>query len=497
MIENLIRSARRRFILNEALAQSALAAAVIVGGFALMLVAGTALLGMWTLGVIAAAGIAVAIMRLRRNVPDEYTTAVQLDQSQHLHDALSTAVYFNHKSDKARAYQESQRTQAEEAAAQVSAETAVPFTFPRVAYVLAGLAVLASGLTALRYRSGRLDLSAPLTSLLFEDLSSKQAKKDAPRGGDKSQKWMQEAQTLLAKLGMGEDPNQPLPGDAEALQNAMNQAMQNGATPAATGQKGADGKQGDGKKGSEGDQSAASDPLDNGGAQTSADAMSDAQSQSGDNKPSGIKVNGKASSGNKSESLLSQLKDALSTLMSQSKQDEKNEEQINNEKQDGQNDSMNADKVNASKSASQKDSSQTSAKDDDPNSDKSKDESAKGKLDSKQNSNNSGEAGSGIGTQDGSKAIKEAELLKAMGKISELIGKRAANVTGETTVEVQSGNQQLRTAYSKTAATHAETDGDVSRDEIPVSLQPYVQQYFAEVRKSAAAKPAPPAAPKK
>ena len=45
------------------------------------------------------------------------------------------------------------------------------------------------------------------------------------------------------------------------------------------------------------------------------------------------------------------------------------------------------------------------------------------------------------------------------------------------------------------AAGHAETDGDVTRDEIPIALQGFVQQYFTEVRKTAkkpaAATPAP------
>ena len=84
--------------------------------------------------------------------------------------------------------------------------------------------------------------------------------------------------------------------------------------------------------------------------------------------------------------------------------------------------------------------------------------------------------------------MKLAEQLKAMGKISEIIGKRSATVTGETSIEVQSGNQQLHTAYSKTEAAHAETDSDVTRDEIPLAVQAYVQQYFLEVRKNAAVK---------
>jgi hypothetical protein len=54
-------------------------------------------------------------------------------------------------------------------------------------------------------------------------------------------------------------------------------------------------------------------------------------------------------------------------------------------------------------------------------------------------------------------------------------------------VEVQSGKQGLKTSYSNTAASHAETDGDVTRDEIPIALQPYIQQYFSDVHKADAA----------
>ena len=43
-----------------------------------------------------------------------------------------------------------------------------------------------------------------------------------------------------------------------------------------------------------------------------------------------------------------------------------------------------------------------------------------------------------------------------MGKISEIIGKRSANVSGEVTVEVNSSKQQIRTPYS-------ESQGDARR----------------------------------
>jgi hypothetical protein len=105
--------------------------------------------------------------------------------------------------------------------------------------------------------------------------------------------------------------------------------------------------------------------------------------------------------------------------------------------------------------------------------------------------------GSGIGRQDGSKDVKLAEQLAAMGKISEIIGKRAANVTGELTVEVENSNQQLRTPYAQRDAHHAEAGGEINRDEVPVALQAYVQQYFEQVRKQAARQRAEPPKPAK
>ena len=93
----------------------------------------------------------------------------------------------------------------------------------------------------------------------------------------------------------------------------------------------------------------------------------------------------------------------------------------------------------------------------------------------------SAQPGSGIGRQDGSKDVRAAQQEKAMGKLSEVIGKRSANVSGEMTVEVQSGSQQLKTGYTQKSAQHAATGGDVSRDEVPLDLQPYVSGYFDEI----------------
>jgi CO dehydrogenase/acetyl-CoA synthase delta subunit len=75
-----------------------------------------------------------------------------------------------------------------------------------------------------------------------------------------------------------------------------------------------------------------------------------------------------------------------------------------------------------------------------------------------------------------------------MGKISEIIGKRAANMSGEVMVEVSSGKQQLKTQYTQRTAAHTEAGSEINRDEIPLAYQQYVQQYFEEIRKLPAGK---------
>ena len=114
-----------------------------------------------------------------------------------------------------------------------------------------------------------------------------------------------------------------------------------------------------------------------------------------------------------------------------------------------------------------------------------KSSSAPGRRGKEGESEASREGRSGIGREEGSKELREAEQLAAMDKISELIGRRSQTLTGEVMVEVTSGKQQLRTAYSQQAAAHAEAGGEIHRDEIPLAYQSYVERYFQQVHKLA------------
>jgi hypothetical protein len=479
MIEDLIRRARRRIVLNGALGQIAFAGVFAFSGLALVLLFGTRYLEFWPLAVFAALGLVIGAARAWRATPDPYSTAVQLDRNAGLSDALSTAWYFAAHSCEYPEVRAIQSKMAEQAARSIDLEMAAPFTFPRALYALAALALLASIIIGIRFRStGRLDLRPPLTEVLFEDLAARQAK-NRPKGEPTDRKRLDTAESLLAKLGVRVNPDDPK-HDAESLDKAIDQALDGVPGGGEKGEKGqGQGKSQDGKAGSGLEKQPDGDPLDGKPSESGAENADNA-TPSGQQNPSGDKGNSKNASADNA-SLLSKLKDAVSNMFSKSKSD------TNGEKGQQQGQMAKSEKANGDKNASGKGKeqgqSQADAQDGEPSNDAQDGQQAQGKAGSK-SSQQSAQAGSGVGSQDGAKDLKAAEQLKAMGKISEIIGKRAATVTGETTIEVQSGNQQLRTAYSRTAASHGEADSELSRDEIPVALQPYIQQYFEQIRKA-------------
>ncbi len=90
---------------------------------------------------------------------------------------------------------------------------------------------------------------------------------------------------------------------------------------------------------------------------------------------------------------------------------------------------------------------------------------------------------SGVGREEGRKELELAEQLEAMGKLDELIGKRAQNVQGEVMVEVtHSKNPSLRTPLQPATGNRVDAGTELGRDEVPLHLQPYVQRYYEQVR---------------
>ncbi len=238
MLQDLIHNARRRLLFNEVLKQFALSAALAIGGLALLLTFGTRYLQWWVVALFAATVIVWATLKLRKRLPSDYAAAVWLDSKADLHDSLSTAHYFARKSTAlspaAEAILLAQRGQAEAAASNVDIDIAVPFRFPKALYGLAALLLVSTALIGLRYFYGHdLNLNAPITEVIFQDLAAMKSPKAIKTGKNSAkQPDYDEARSLLAKLGLGTNLDEK---QDEKLDEALADALKSAEKTPGTG----------------------------------------------------------------------------------------------------------------------------------------------------------------------------------------------------------------------------------------------------------------------
>ncbi len=505
MILSFLQRARQRYLWNEVIAQFALGAALLMGGAVLLLIIGTGILDWRVIVALCLIGLGVAIYRTVKRVPSEYKIAVLVDGHAGLHDALSTAYHFSDTSQAAKvssSVQEAQLRYAESLIPAVDLESAIPFRIPRALYAMGVLFLVASGLFAVRYGTAKkLDWRAPISQLIIESLGLKDP----------------EAKQLAAnaKKKAGENPDgEPLDSSGNPIpkseQNKKDEpppsnSLDAAGEPEAAGEKADAASKGEGK-GESADKSGEQGESEKAEGGTPQNGKNSADNPSGtqDGQQQGEQSGGKQNEANQS-SLLSKMKDAMQNLLSKAKPEGgqksgkkesgsqgQQQQKAQSEKQSGEKGSQQSQQGESQESADSQQGEQPG------DADNQQDSQGKG---SGKNSDKqaSSQPGSGIGKQDGAKEIAAAQQQAAMGKLSEIIGKRSSTVSGEMMLDVQSGPQQLKTQYSKSSAAHGASSGEISRDEVPVSLQGYVQQYFDEVRKSehaaGAAKAKTPAAP--
>lgn len=210
-----------------------------------------------------------------------------------------------------------------------------------------------------------------------------------------------------------------------------------------------------------------------------ADGSQEDQSKEGDQQAGN--QDSKQGANSENSNLMDKLRDVMSNMMN--KMTSSGQKSAQQNKSNGNSDKSNSDGKNSQNSDQKADGNSQSAQEqaqnqaDASSSDQGTDKTA------------SPDGKSGIGASDGEKRAREAEQLQAMGKISEILGKRSTDVSGEVMVEVGSSKQQLKTPWAQSQATHAEAGGEIHRDEVPLIYQQFVQQYFEQIRKSGA-KPA-------
>lgn len=487
----LVRRARRRLLNSELIAQGANAFSAALAAFILLLILGTQILEWYWLALIPAAAAATGIYLAFRRLPSPYRAAQLVDCRAQLADTLSTALYFS--GTPTRCSPEVLRWQqqrAEEAARQVDLARAIPYSMPRSAYVVAALALIATSLFALRYGlSRRLDLTPPLARMI-QDQFTPADKKEVAENRRRTPPGKDDADTNNDSASQDQNQQDQQKADDPSDQGDSQSADKTGDAKDQAGKQSNSDQNQDGQ--AQNQQADDRDQQDSGqqGQASQGESKGD-QKQQSDGKQN-------SNSSGESGSLLSKMKDFAENLLSKMKPQTQNpstpQQQAGNQNsKQGQGQQQKGQQQN-SKDGQQGSSDQADAQQG-QNGDQKDGQESQGKGSGDKSQQASKQPGSGVGSEDGDKAIKRAEQLAAMGKITELIGKRSATVTGESTVEVQNTSQQLHTAYVQRGAEHQQSGAQIDRDEIPVALQPYVEQYFDQVRKQPPA--VTPVAPKK
>ncbi len=458
-------------------------------GLILVLITGTDFFSWHWILAAAAAGLAVAAWRLPRQIPSPYSVAQAIDRRLDLKDSLSTAWFYSRGGRKASDdVVRAQTAQADALASDVAVEKAVPYAAPRSLYAMAALGLAATGLIAIRYGiTHRLDLKGPLPAMVL-DIFQFSAKAQPITKNDPLDRRTRD---MLNEYGVSLEREQAR--DAEGQHNA----------PAAEAAEAEHSERGEPGKPA-GEASIAQDQQSQDEQRESMDApgipipqAGDERGQEGQERPgAGERAsNGKQGQNNSGEnSLMNKFRDALANLMSRMKPQSGAQQTAGAQMQKDSGQGRESQGQQGMERASRGDprgmpGSQGKGDQEGEGSDQVA--QGGGQKSSGSDSNDQREGRSGIGKDDGDKSIKEAEQLAAMGKISEIVGKRSQSLTGEVMVEVTSGDQKLKTAYSRQSAEHAEAGGEIHRDEVPLAYHRFVQQYFEEIRKT----PPPPKEP--
>ena len=464
---------RRRFLAQLVLEDAALGVAVWLAATALLVAAGGPALS-WVWPVAGVAGVVLfTLWRSRRRLPGSYQLLQRADAALDSHDALSTAWYFSQeKPEQARGpIVALQRRMAEELVRSAEPARVAPHRLPRSVYAAGVAAVIAGSLFAWRYGTERtLDLQPPVVRAAvgvfrpteemihaWEEANGEAAEPDSARqqsrsGSERERAYSRGRSAELDELASadGETWDQARLSDGEAAE------LMDGADPVET---------------------ASASPLD----QAEAD---------GSGRPPAPDED--FSLPEPENDLLRKMQDAFAKLLNKL--------------------DLEAPKVAGRRMLAQRRSAADSSRRDGP---QKRGAPSDGSLDGEGSpaKRPGGEANRGsqmltsaqaegkpepggqpgqrgpqnaAGRRNGAKDVKAAEQFEAMGKLAEILGRRARNLKGDIMVEVSSGPQRLETPYTETDAVHRDAAAEVHRDEIPLELQPFVERYFQEVHRQAA-----------
>ncbi len=471
-VKSAVQSAWRRRLMVLSVEELGLTLSVVFAGAILMLLVGTQILEWYWLLLLAAAGLTVGAVRVRGRVVDRYKVAQLLDESLASDDSLSTAWFLLTSETKFNpGVAGHQVRSAEELARSVLAARAFPFVRRRSWTVAGAMACAVLGLFAIRYLvTQSLSLKSPFVSMRLSVANDRVAqelvKKSAARSALRDEESLppefrnSEAEPRNENSKRESKPGQGLNGQS-GEQNAGSNEQSASDSPSASERANADEHQSTAADSSRQDQQA--------GQQT-----------------------GRHGSDQQSPGLLDKMKDALAGAVAKMRQSSPSQ----NQSHEGRNSSSQEKRKQPGTDSKDQTGQSPDAQQQkmDPTSEgqaqsQTAEKTSRVGADSDQGpQGKSSDSQSGAGRQDGQKRLSEAEQLKAMGRLAEIIGKRSASVTGEMTVEKSSKQQQLQTQYSQKMGHHADRGGEINRDEIPFEYRNYIREYMTQIHKQAQVK---------
>lgn len=461
-------------------------------GIILLLLFGTQILNwQWPVAIFLAV-LALGVYRVRHSIVPVYRVAQLVDHRLDLQDRLSTAYYFRRLATVENPAVDFVEREAIERIAHQDVDRVMPLEFPRSGYVACGLVLTAVVMFGVRYGILRsLDLQKPIANISFDTFRNPSPVEAASARKSVVQQHLEKQ---LEQLGIPPEENYDREEAVESPTTMNVPAVADEAGGSMESQPG-DGQKGKapGSEEGPGDQQASDKP---GGDSKDEGAGQSASQQKGQPQQQGSPKGDPKNAGN-NPGVLDKMKDAMANLLNKigANQQQKTEQASAQDQQQGGKQQM-SQKGSQGQGKAQGDNQQSPDPQGGQDADMGDKSPGQQENSSQQASDKAGSDNSkaGMGKSDGDKSIRDAEQLAAMGKISEIFGKRAAEVKGEMSVETPSGKQGLRTSYSRTAANHTGAVAESNRNEIPLIYQSYVQRYFEEVRKAAPSK-AKPASP--
>ena len=471
ILDHLIRQSRRRAVFQLALARALWAVTAALAAEALLLSFGTGIIAWFVPLIVFALALTVALWTLRGRLPKAYATAQTLDSALQTSDLLSSAWYVSAAGSNSQ-FAPLLVERAEAAARLADPGVALPWRWPRSARWMGGLAVATVALFGLRYGVlHTLDLSASVVNVIFDSLSAQtvaEAKKPAAPKARLPQP-MQIGLNLPGDVVENTPPEDVLknfetagPGKSGAPANAASPNQQN--QPQEPGQ--------------------VSSPEESGSNVSLPEGAQGLSTGVNQQKSNDVKNPSRPDARQKKDpGLLDKMRDALSSMMDKLK--------LNSSAAESQQSAaaQESQRQNAQRQSDKGSPSPGKPQQGDPQSQQSQEQADSSQSGQKSQSDTPSQTSndqqhSGIGKQDGAKNTEMAKDAEALGKLSELIGKRSINLQGEMMVEVENTrNPQLHTPYLNRTATHAEAGGDLSRDEVPLRHQEFVRRYYEQVRK--------------